>query len=86
MKIEFDASLISSTIELNPPASFRLIARSALEIARFVCDRATTIENEKLRSKGVAMYALSVTVYYASTGNQLIQLGRDRPKGAQRSS
>ena len=46
----------------NPPASFRLIARFALEIARFVCDHATAIENE---SKGVAMYAYSVSVCYA---------------------
>ena len=65
MKIEFDVSLISSTLELNSPASLRLIARFALEIARFVCDRATRIENEKLRSEGVAMYAYSVSVYYA---------------------
>ena len=45
--------------------------RFALEIARFVCDRATTIENKKLRSKGVAMHAYSVSAYYACTGNQL---------------
>ena len=48
----------------NPPASFRLIACFALEIARFACDHATTIENEKLWSKGVAMYAYSVSIYY----------------------
>ena len=62
MKIEFDVSLISSTLELT---HLRPIVRFALEIARFVCDRATRIENEKLRSEGVAMYAYSVSVYYA---------------------
>ena len=64
VKIEFDVSLISSTLELTP-ASLRPIARFTLEIARFVCDRATRIENEKLRSEGVAMNAYSVSVYYA---------------------
>ena len=58
VKIEFDASS-------NSPASFRLIAHFALEIARFVCDYATTIENEKIGSKGVATYVYSVFVYYA---------------------
>ena len=72
MKIEFDAYLISSTLELTPPASLRPIASFALEIACFVCDRATTIENDKLRSKGVAMHAYSVSAYYACSGNQLI--------------
>ena len=62
MKIEFDATMINSTIELTHLASFGLIVRFALEIARFVCDRATTIENEKLRSKGIAY---SISVYYA---------------------
>ena len=33
---------------INPLASFRLIARFVLEIAHFVCNRATTIEDEKL--------------------------------------
>ena len=56
VKIEFDAYLISSTIELNPPASFSLIAHFTLELERFVCDHATTIENEELRSKGIAMH------------------------------
>ena len=41
----------------------------------FVCDRDTRIENEKLRSKGVAMYVYSVSVYSAHTGSQLIGLG-----------
>ena len=67
VKIEFDVSLISSTLELT-------------QIARFVCDRATAIRNEKLRSKGVAMHAYGVSVYHACTGNQLGRLGRSRPK------
>ena len=49
----------------NLRPNLRQIARFALEIERFVCDRATSIENEKLRSEGVAMYAYSVSVYYA---------------------
>ena len=49
----------------NLPPSLRPIARFALELERFVHDRATSIENEKLLSEGVAMYAYSVSVYYA---------------------
>ena len=40
-------------------------SRSPLETASFVCNHATRIENEKLRSEGVAMYAYGVSVYYA---------------------
>ena len=58
MKIEFDVS-DKPYPRTNPPASLRPIALFALKIARFVCDRATTILNEKLRSKGVAMHALA---------------------------
>ena len=64
----------------NPPASLRPIARFALDIARFVCNRATTIENEKLQSNGVALHAYSVSAYYACAGNQLIRLGRSHSK------
>ena len=60
VKIEFDKLYHRA----NPPASLRLIVCFALEIVSFVCDRATCIENEKLRSKGVAMYAYSVSAYY----------------------
>ena len=49
----------------NLPPSLRPIARFALELERFVCDRATPTMNEKLRSEGVAMHAYSVSVYYA---------------------
>ena len=56
VKIEFD---VSPYPRANPPASLRPIALFALKTARFVCDRATTILNEKLRSKGVAMHALA---------------------------
>ena len=48
----------------NSPASLRPIERFALERARFVCDRATRIESENLRSEGIAMYVYSVSVYY----------------------
>ena len=56
MKMEFDVS-DKLYPRANPPANLRPIVRFALEIASFVCDRATRIENEKLRPKGVAMYA-----------------------------
>ena len=66
MKIEFDASIFDKLYHrANPPASFRMIAHFTLEIARFVCNRTTTIENEKLQSKGVATYVCSVSVYCA---------------------
>ena len=60
----------------NPPARFILIARFTLEPECFVCDHATTIENQKLQSKGVAMHMYSVSVYYLCTGSILIGLGR----------
>ena len=59
VKLEFDVSLNKPYTRANPPASLRPIALFALKIARFVCDRTTTIRNEKLRSKGVAMHALA---------------------------
>ena len=49
----------------NLPPSLRPIARFALELERFVHDRDTSIENEKLRFEGVDMYAYGVSVYYA---------------------
>ena len=64
VKIEFDVS-DKLYPRANSPASLRPIARFALEIARFVCDRATHTENEKLLSEGIAMYVYSVSVYYA---------------------
>ncbi len=48
----------------NLPPSRRQITRFALELERFVHYRATTIENEKLRSEGVVMYAYIVSVYW----------------------
>ena len=72
VKIKFDVYLISSSLELTYLQSLRPIACFALEIARFVCDPDTRIKIEKLRSKGVAMYAYSVSAYYACTGKQLI--------------
>ena len=49
----------------NLPPSLRQIVCFALELERFVYDRAISIENEKLRSEGVAVYAYSISVYYA---------------------
>ena len=67
----------------SPPVNSRPIARFALEIASFVCDRATHTENEKLRPKGIAMYAYSVSAYYSYTGSQLIRPVRSRSKRTQ---
>ena len=58
-----------SQISVGHFDSLTLIARFALEIAHFVCDHATTIENEKLC---IAMYAYSVSAYYMYTGNKFI--------------
>ena len=44
VKMEFDVSLISPTLELT---HLQVEADRALRIARFVCDRTTTIRNEK---------------------------------------
>ena len=49
----------------NPRSSLRLITGFVVEIQRFVCDCATPPIIEKLRSKGVAMHAYSVSAYYA---------------------
>ena len=69
--------LFSCIIEnLYHRANLRPIARFALELERFVHDRDTSIENEKLCFEGVAMYAYGVSVYYAWTGNQLNGPGR----------
>ena len=43
----------------------RLITRFVAEIQRFVCNRTTPPIIEKLRSKGIAMHAYGVSVYYA---------------------
>ena len=53
------------------PPSLRHIAYLAVELERFVSDRAIPSIIEKLRFKGVAMHAYSVSVYYTSLGNQL---------------
>ena len=60
-KIEFDAWLISSTIELS--SSLRPIVCLVVEIQCFVCDRATPPIIEKLWSKGVAIHAYGVSAY-----------------------
>ena len=46
-----------------------------LGASRFIHD---PIENEKLRSKGIAMHVYGISVYYALTGNQLNALGQSR--------
>ena len=46
-----------------------------------LCSRSChTPENKKLQSKGVAMHAYGISVYYEWTGNQLNGLGRSRSK------
>ena len=45
-----------------------------LEQEYFVCDHATRIENEKLLSKGIAMYALNVP-YTSIYGKSVFDLG-----------
>ena len=35
-----------------------------MELEHFVCDCATRIENEKLQSEDVAIYAFNVSTYY----------------------
>ena len=59
----------------NSRSNFRPMARFAIELQSFVCDRATPPTIEKLRSKGVAVHAYGVSVYYAYTGSQLMDLG-----------
>ena len=64
VKVEFDASMISSTIELT---RVQVLDRSyaSLWSNSAVCDRATPSIIEKLQSKGVAMHAYGVSAYYA---------------------
>ena len=64
----------------NSRSSFRPIVRFAVEPQSFVCDRATPPTIEKLRSKGVAMHAHGVSVYYTYTGSQLNGPGWSRSK------
>ena len=70
----------------NHCSGFRLIACFAVELQRFVCNHATPPTIEKLRSKGIAMHAYGVSVYYAYTGSQLNGPGWSRSKWTQRSS
>ena len=52
----------------NSRSSSRPIEHFAEELERFVCDRATPPVIENLRSKGIAMHAYGVFVYYVYTG------------------
>ena len=45
-------------------SSFRLIVHFAVELQRFVCDRATPPIIKKLLSEGVAMHTYAISVYY----------------------
>jgi hypothetical protein len=47
----------------NLRSSFRPIAHFAVDLQRFVCDRATPPIIEKLQSKGVAMHAYIISIY-----------------------
>ena len=49
----------------NPCSSLRPIAHFVVEIQPFVCDRATLLIIEKLRSIGIAMHMYSVSACYA---------------------
>ena len=64
----------------NPRSSFRPTVGFIVEIQHFVRDHATPKIIEKLRSKGVAMHASGVPVYYARPGNQLNGSGQGRSK------
>ena len=68
---KFDAYLIKLYHRANPCSSFRLIACFAVELQRFVYDRATSSIIKKLRSKGVAMHVYGISIYYVYTGSQL---------------
>ena len=58
MNIKFDIlSLINSVMELNK-------RQISLEIAQFIHYCTTSIENENLWSKHIAMYMYSISVYY----------------------
>ena len=70
----------------NSCSSLRPIARFAEELQRFVCDRTTPLLIEKLPSKGVAMHAYGISVYYAYTQSQLNGPGWSHSKCTQRSS
>ena len=56
---------------VNSRSSPRPIVCFAEELQRFVCNHTTPPNIEKLQSKGVAMHAYGVSVYYAYTGSQL---------------
>ena len=64
----------------NSRSSLRPIVHFAEELQCFVCDRATPLIIEKMRSKVVAMHAYGVSVYYAYTGSQLNGPGWSRSK------
>ena len=53
-------------------SSLRPIAPFAKELQRFVYDRAAPPTIKKLWCKGVAVHACGVSVYYAYTGNQVL--------------
>ena len=78
VKIEFDVS-DKLYPRANSPASLRPIECFALERARFVCDRATRIESENLRS--VHSPRARILINALSNGLRVlaaVRLGRSR--------
>ena len=72
VKVEFDASMISSTIELTRVQVLDIM-HFVVEIQRFVCDHAKPPIIEKLRSKGVAMHVYGVSAYYPTVTQKSIK-------------
>ena len=59
-------------IRVNLPPSLRLITCFSLKLKCFVYNHTTPTISEKLRPKGVAMYAYSVSIYYTYPGSHLM--------------
>ena len=87
MKIEFAGCIFDKLYHrANPRSGFRPIVCFAVELQRFLCNRATPPTIEKLRSESVAMHAYGISVYYVYTGSQLNGPGWSHSKSTQRSS
>ena len=79
MKVEFDASMISSTIELTRiPALDRPIMHFVVEIQRFICDHATPSNYDPKAL--LCMHAYGISAYHAIPRNQLNAPGRSRSR------
>ena len=64
----------------NLHSNFRPITHFTIELQHLVCDRAIPPVIEKLLSKGVAIHAYGISVYYVYTGSQLNGAGWSRSK------